>query len=195
MKKVTYSVSNTKMVHNGFLPVEEGEIHASVSDGSSYTYTRERVLRRDAVAVLLYNTDTKCIMLTKQFRFAVHGKTDEFLTEIPAGKVDAGEDVISTAVRETLEECGVAIEPKQLVPLSSFFASPGYTAEKYHLFFASFGNQQKISDGGGLESEHEFIHVFEMPVGDFFKQLSEDVLCDAKTIMAGLLAKEKGLFK
>ncbi|MFI5204181.1 MAG: NUDIX domain-containing protein [Flavobacteriales bacterium] len=188
-----YKVIQTRMAHDGFLPIEEGTIVMENEEGKKYTYMRERVLRRDAAAVLLFNSDTRMITLTRQFRFAVHGKTNGFLTEIAAGKVDHHENEELTAIRETLEECGIEIKTSDLVKLSSFFASPGYTAEKYHLFFVSHTNKQKINKGGGLAAEHEYIEVVEVPVDEFYRQVMNDEIPDAKTIMAALLAKQKGL--
>lgn len=186
-------VTNENTVYDGFLPIIKAQITITTTDTETHSYSRERVQRADAVAVLLLNTDTNAILLTKQFRYAVYGRVEGHLPEIPAGKIDGNDTPEETAVREVMEECGIRITDEQLIHLSSFFASPGYTTEKYHLYFAKYSNADRIGKGGGLESENEFIESYEVAVSDFLKMIEQDELPDAKTILAALKAQQKGL--
>jgi len=145
---------------------------------------RYRVNRPDASAMLLHDKEKKRIILVKQFRYAIHDKIKENIYEIPAGKVDPGEDPLETAVRETYEECGYKLKPAKLKKIAEFFAAPGYTTEKFHLYYASVGRKDKTDQGGGLEEENEFIDILEVPEEKFIRMLKKGKIEDAKTLVA-----------
>lgn len=147
-------------------------------------YPRYRVDRPDAVAVIVHNKKEKTITMVKQFRYAIHDRFKGNLLEVPAGKIDKGEKPVKTAVRETFEECGYRLKEKNLTKVAEFFAAPGYTTEKFHLFYVEVKSSDKVSKGGGLEEENEQIETIEMPVKDFIKLLKKGKIEDAKTLVA-----------
>lgn len=147
-------------------------------------FPRYRVDRPDAVAVIVHNKKEKTITMVKQFRYAIHDRFKGKLLEVPAGKIDKGEKPVKTAVRETYEECGYRLKEKNLVKVAEFFAAPGYTTEKFHLFYVEVKSSDKVSKGGGLEEENEHIETLEMPVKDFIKLLKKGKIEDAKTLVA-----------
>lgn len=160
---------------------------ATVRDDDKNTFPRFRVNRPDVAAVLLYNTDTQKIILTRQFRYAVSAKQPESILEIVAGRMDAGETPEAAAIRETEEEAGYSVQPKNLLLLVSCFASPGYSSERLNIYYATVTDADKLANGGGgLKNEHEHIELVEFTPAEFRKMLEEGQLQDAKTYIAGL---------
>ena len=185
MQKITKQQLLTK----GFLKVEEAEIEYRDKNKKLHKYTRERLIREEAVAVFIYNTETNRVILTKQFRFPIADKVEEPVLEIVAGKVSTGEDPMETALRESLEESGYKINKEKLKFIASVFASPGYTSERFYLYYAEVVNGNKVNEGGGLEDEHEFIEVVEMPMDNFMKLVDKGKIEDCKTLLTALWVK------
>lgn len=141
----------------------------SLPDGS--TSFRECV-RHSGGAAVLYVQDGK-ILLVKQFRY-LYGKE---IYEIPAGKVESGEDPEVAAKRELEEETGYRAQ--KLVRALQIFPSPGYTDEIIHVFFAKDCTfvGQKLDCG-------EFLNCEFVPVDKVLKMIEDGEICDAKTVAA-----------
>ena len=182
-------ITKQQLVFKGFLKVEEAEIEYRDKNKKLHKYKRERLIREEAVAVFIYNKETGKVILTKQFRFPIADKIKHPVLEIVAGKVSPGEDPMETALRETMEECGYKINKEDLRFIASVFASPGYTSEKFYLYYAEVSNDNKLNEGGGLEDEHEFIEVVEMPIDKFMKLVDEGEIEDSKTLLTALWVK------
>lgn len=180
-----FKVLDEKTVFDDFIAVKKGTIALK----GEKNFTRVRVQRDDASVVLLHNTEAQTVVLVEQFRYAVHQHTPEPVIEIPAGKIDPGESPEDAVVRETLEECGYRIKKANLKNLGTYFVSPGYTSERFVLFFATVKNEDKIESGGGLESENEYINVVELSPAQFYEALENGKICDAKTALAAQLIK------
>lgn len=174
-------VAKENTAYSGKLLVQSARL-----ENEDTSFTRERVKREDAVAVLLLNTDTNKVILTRQFRYPLHDKTEETILEIVAGKIDGDEDPLATAIRETEEEVGYRPLPQNIQLLTRCFSSPGYTSEQFYIYYATVKNSDKVTEGGGLAEENEHIEVVEMDVDHFVSQIREGQLRDAKTYVAGL---------
>jgi nudix-type nucleoside diphosphatase (YffH/AdpP family) len=170
-----------KIVFNNTLVIEEGTL-----ENKGKTFERKRINREDGAAVLVFNTDSHKIILTRQFRYAIASKVTDDILELLAGKVDKGYTPIETAVKETREEIGYEIEASQLKPICACYISPGYTSEFLHLYYCEVTDKQKVNKGGGLASENEEIIVVEMEATEFLRLAARGELVDAKTMMAGL---------
>jgi nudix-type nucleoside diphosphatase (YffH/AdpP family) len=157
---------------------------AIISDNGE-TYQRQRVNRPDASCVLLYNRDSGRMILLKQFRYAVRARQKEELLEIVAGKLDAGETPEEAAVRECLEETGYAIKKEALSHVASCFVSPGYSTERFHIYYAEAGDADKAGKGGGIAADHEGISLAEISRVEFRRMMREGKIGDAKTCIAG----------
>ena len=173
-------IISEKTVYEDHLHVQEGEIR-----GPRGTYTRTRLKRPAGSAVLIYNAEDDSMVLTKQFRYALHSETSEEILEIPAGVLDKGEDPLKAACRETEEEVGYRIEIASLKPIGDCFVTPGYSSEILHHYYAEVKNSDRIKKGGGLKEEHEDIQIVHLKRGEFEEKIKKREIRDAKTLMAG----------
>jgi nudix-type nucleoside diphosphatase (YffH/AdpP family) len=174
-------VEKEKIVFNGKLVLEEGNISYHTKK-----FLRLRIKREDAAAVLILNIDTHKIILVRQFRYAIAAKTAEQILEIVAGKVDKNEPPLTTAIREAQEETGYRIKPNHIRFLLSCFPSPGYSSERFFIYYATVTNEDKVSEGGGLKDENEYIETVEMNVNQFTASIKSGEIKDAKTYLAAL---------
>ena len=102
-------------------------------------------------------TDAAEVILVEQFRFGTQSVT----LEIPGGMIDPGEDALSTAKRELLEETGYASDQWQ--SLGKVSSNPAIQTNYTHMFLATGCIQVQQQDLG----EHEVINVHAMPMSDF----------------------------
>jgi ADP-ribose pyrophosphatase len=111
-------------------------------DNSGFEIHRA-IVRHPGSAVMLAVDEAERILLVKQFRLPA----EKDLWELPAGCIDPGETPLQAAKRELREETGY--QAKKWVKLISYWASPGYVAEKMNVFLASgltAGAQQPMDD-------------------------------------------------
>lgn len=121
--------------------------------------------------------DDPQILLLRQYRYAADG----YLYEIPAGKLDAGEDPKACAERELLEETGCAAE--RMEPLTTIYTTPGFTDERIHLFMAV-----GLTRGETAHEEHEFITFERMPLSRALELIEQGEIKDGKTVCGLLFA-------
>lgn len=144
-------------------------------DGS--VSTREVVEHGGGVAVLALDERNNVLTVT-QYRY-VFGKT---LLELPAGKLDPGEEPAAAALRELREETGAV--PDTLLPLGRILPSPGCYTEILYLFLAK---------GLHMEEQHldpgEFLRVERIPFPELLHRCLAGEVEDAKTVTAVLKAK------
>jgi ADP-ribose pyrophosphatase len=181
-------ILHEEIVYKDLLTLEKGQLQGEAGN----TFSRVRVKRQDASCVLVLNTDSNKIILTRQFRYGAAPKTNEYLLEVVAGKVEEGEDHFTTAIRETEEEIGYGVKKDNLKYLVTCFSSPAYTSERYHIYFALVTDADKNSTGGGLANENESIELVEMERAAFKEKILTGQFTDAKTYIAGqqaMLAK------
>lgn len=115
------------------------------------------------------------IALVRQFRYAY----GEELLEIPAGKLNAGEDPALAAGRELTEETGLIAGRLDL--LYVLYPTPGYTNEKIYIYRA-----EEIAQGRQQLDEGEFLNVEYYPLDEVRAMIARGEICDAKTIVAVL---------
>ncbi len=175
-------VLKEKTIFKGPLVIEEG----TISDEDGNKFKRLRLKRENCSAVLIFNSDSNKIVLVKQFRYPIYSQTPDDILEIAAGKIDKGETPLQAAIRETEEETGYKIQAENIQFLFDCFASPGYSSERFFIFYAVVKNSDKISKGGGLKSENEHTEVIEIDVNEFKELLFKGAVKDAKTYIAGL---------
>lgn len=136
------------------------------------TAQREIVHHPGAVAILAVTEENRVVLL-RQFR----KPCEQVLVEIPAGKLEAGEDPLSCAKRELQEETGFTAGTWKL--LHRFFTSPGFADEQLHLYMAS-----DLTKGSNHLEEDEFVQLFTANPEEVQRLLTEDQIHDAKTLIA-----------
>ncbi len=143
------------------------------------TSKREIIHRNDSVGIIVLTEDDK-IALVKQYRNGVMNET----YEIPAGEIDEGEDAMTSAKREMLEETGYMCDDLKL--LKTFSSSPATTRSYFHLFIAK--NAIKVSSELNLD-EDEFLEVVELTFDEFEELFNTDKLYDFKTAISYMFLK------
>jgi len=144
--------------------------------------SREVVTHPGGVAILPLTDDGKAI-LVRQFRYCV----DEALLEVPAGKLEPGEDPFPAAVRELEEEVGVTAERMEY--LGGLYVSPGFCTEMIHLFLAT-----GLKQGMQHPDEDEFLNVETYRFEELLDMVMRGEITDAKTaalVMKAQLLKER----
>ncbi len=135
------------------------------------TATREVVRHPGAVAVLALH-DGK-MLVVDQFRQPL-GRCE---VEIPAGKLEPGEDPMEAAIRELEEETGYRCGEIKL--LESFYTSPGFADEIIHLYVT-----EDLEIGEMSPDEDEFLELSEITLEEAYRYIKEGRISDAKTMMA-----------
>lgn len=136
------------------------------------TSTRELVKHPGAVAVIAITDDNKLVMV-EQYRKPL----EKVIVEIPAGKLEKGEEPALCARRELEEETGYDCKSLELV--SSFYTSPGFADEIIHVYVAK--GLTKKDNAAGLD-EDEFVNVLEITLDEALEYIKEQRIFDAKTI-------------
>ena len=108
---------------------------------------------------------------------AIRYAYQEELLEIPAGKLEKGEDPMLAAKRELEEETGLVAS--ELKPLFTLYPTPGYTNEKIYIYEAS-----GVTLGKQHLDEGEFLNVVFLPVEEVARMIERGEIRDAKTIVA-----------
>ncbi|MEI8362672.1 MAG: NUDIX hydrolase [Betaproteobacteria bacterium] len=141
---------------------------------------REYVMHPGAVVIIPLLTNGN-IVLEKQFRYPLH----QVFIELPAGKIDAGEDILITGQRELLEETGYTAS--DWVKLGHQHPCIGYSNEVIHMYLA-----RGLIAGEHQRDEDEALEVFEASFGDCLSMIENGKITDGKSII-GLLLAEKYL--
>jgi len=118
------------------------------------------------------------VLLIRQFRHAA----DDFIWEVPAGRLDPGESPEACARRELAEETGM--RARAVEPLTTIYTTPGFTDERIHLFLA-----RDLARGAhGHEADEVITEIAWMPLPDVLAMIRRGEIVDGKTICALHLA-------
>lgn len=140
------------------------------------TSTREVVEYAGAVTIVALD-DERQVLLVRQYRYAVGSE----LIELPAGKLEAGEDPLECAKRELTEETGY--RAREWHPLLRFYSTPGFTSEYMHLFLA-----RGLEQGEQSPDEDEFVEVMKVPLDEALRMVDRGEIRDSKSIVGLLTA-------
>lgn len=169
--------------YDKYFKIDKSVVEETAEDGSTQTYERFKLTRPDAVAIVVYNESEDKVILVRQHRYPIDDRVDEDILELPAGKIDDEEASLDSALREIKEEIGFEVQEKKIGLLNEFFVSPGYSTEKVYLYLAFVKNEDKVSEGGGVEEEHENIKIESYGVSEFFNMVADGTICDSKTLI------------
>jgi ADP-ribose pyrophosphatase len=148
------------------------------------TATRD-VVRHNGSAVILAIDNTKnkrdpWVVVERQYRHAA----GRFLWELPAGKLEPGEDPLLGAQRELAEETGY--RAKKWKPLVEYYASPGFVSESMKVFLA-----EGLTAGDTNLDEDEQISFRLVKLSEILKMIENGAILDGKTLSAVLLYARK----
>lgn len=180
-------ISNIKILEDKILSDNWYVLHKikfeyTGKDGQIHQQERESYDRGNGAVILLYNLETKTIILTRQFRMPtfVNGNEDGMMIEACAGLLD--EDQPDDCIRrETEEETGYQIQ--DIKKVYEAYMSPGSVTEKLYFYIGEYSKSMKISEGGGAEGEDENIEVLEIPFEQSLEMIENGEIKDAKTIL------------
>ena len=110
---------NRENIYNGQI-LDLFKLEVKTEDG--FIQNRE-ILKHNGGACIVALTPEEEVYLVRQYRIAV----DDFTLEVPAGKLEKGEEPESCAIRELEEECGLKTDSIELI--SKIYPTPGYSNE------------------------------------------------------------------
>lgn len=169
-----HCISSETIASGGMLNVKRDQVRLANGNISQ----REYVTHPGAVVVVPVLPNGN-IILERQFRYPLN----QVFVELPAGKIDAGEDVLVTGQRELLEETGYSAS--EWVELGHQHPCIGYSNEVIHMYLA-----RDLSAGAHQRDADELMEVLELPFADCMKMIQEGEITDAKTIVALFFAEK-----
>lgn len=144
--------------------------HVTLPNGN--TAPREIVSHPGGVAIVPLNNDGTVIMV-RQYRYAF----SQILLEVPAGKLNDGEEPRAAALRELEEEAGVV--PDQLIDLGPIYPSPGFCDEVLYLYLAKGLTATQCNP-----DDDEFLEIEAIPLQTLLDQIRRNELPDGKSVAA-----------
>lgn len=167
------TISSERIYEGTILNLRKDKVE--VKDGK--TSYREIVEHNGGVALAAITSEGKMV-LVKQFRKAA----EKAVLEVPAGKIEKGEDHRLTASRELKEETGYTAGKIEFI--TSFYSSIGYSTEVIYLYLAT-----DLSPGETEFDENEAIDIMEYELAELKRMIFSNEIEDAKTIAAILLVE------
>lgn len=140
---------------------------------------KRAIVHHAGSAVMMAVDEKNRVLLVRQYRLAARA----FLWELPAGRLDAGETVLAAARRELVEETGY--RARRWKKLASFYASPGYVAEKMTIYLAT-----ELTAGEAKPMEDERIECRWFTRKELDEKIQAGGIVDGKTIV-GYLAWQR----
>lgn len=166
MDLTEHCISSQTIASGGMLTVKCDQVRLPNGNISQ----REYVLHPGAVVIVPILPNGH-VVLERQFRYPLH----QVFIELPAGKIDAGEDVLTTGQRELLEETGYSAT--DWVKLGIQHPCIGYSNEVIHMYLA-----QGLSAGQHRRDEDESLEVFDISFKDCLSMIQTGQITDGKTI-------------
>ena len=186
-------IHKTEILSNNWYTLKKISYDFQQKDGQWVSQNREAYDRGNGSTILLYNKETKTVILTKQFRLPtyINGNESGMLIETCAGLLDKdnAEDCIR---RETEEETGYKVS--SVKKIFEAYMSPGSVTEVLYFFVAEYSKSMKVNEGGGVD-EHEDIEVMELDFEKAYSQIQTGEIKDGKTIMLLQYAKLNKMFQ
>ena len=141
------------------------------------TAARELIAHPGGVGVIAVDDDRQVFMVS-QYRIAARS----MMLEIPAGKLEYGENPLECGKRELIEETGYKAE--EFTHLGAYYATPGYCEEVLNIYLA-----RGLSVVGQNLDEGEFLNVKKYDLDELYRMVMDNEIHDAKTAIAILKAK------
>ncbi len=184
-------ITKSEILSNNWYTLKKITFDYLQKNGQWITQSREAYDRGNGATILLYNKESKTVILTRQFRMPtfINGNETGMLIEACAGLLDKdnAEDCIR---KETEEETGYQIT--DVKKIYEAYMSPGSVTEVLYFFVAAYSKDMKTTDGGGVEGEED-IEVLELPFQKALHMIETGEIRDGKTIMLLQYAEIHGL--
>jgi ADP-ribose pyrophosphatase len=142
-------------------------------------YSKREIIEHGGAVGIVAITDDNKIVLVKQFRKPI----EDALVEIPAGKLEIGENPKECAIRELQEETGYTAENIKLI--HKFYSSAGFSNEKIFIYLAT-----GLTPGETMLESDEFLDVMEVDVKEAFEMVIKNEIEDAKSTIGILMTKD-----
>ncbi|HTW62588.1 MAG TPA: NUDIX hydrolase [Terracidiphilus sp.] len=150
-------------------------LHDKIIEPGGRRNEREVIRHNGSVVILALdaskNKKNPWVVMERQYRHAAK----QFLWELPAGKIDAGEKPLEAAKRELIEETGY--RAKKWRPLVEYFASPGFLGESMKVFLA-----EGLQAGEAQPEEDETIELRLVKLSEVLKMIEKGAIHDGKTL-------------
>ena len=147
-----------------------------VEPGAGKPETRDVIRHSGSVVILAIdeskNPEDPEVILIRQYRHAA----DQFLLELPAGRIEPGEAPLAAAKREMIEETGFSA--KKWTLLTKYFASPGFLGEWMQIYLA-----RNIREGTATPEEDEHIELVRTPLSAAMQLVATNKIHDGKTLI------------
>ena len=188
MNNPIIKIQQTDLLSDNWYLLNKVTFNYQKEDQTIETHVREVYDRGNGAAILLYNSEQKTVILTRQFRLPsyLNGNKTGMMIEVCAGLLDKDHPE-KCIIRETEEETGYRLSTVHKV--FETYMSPGAVTEILYLFVGEYDATMKVHEGGGLASEQENIEVLEYPFNEAYQMITSGEITDAKTIMLLQYAK------
>lgn len=164
-------LDSKRVFEGGFLKIDAVDV--KLPNGNVKTH---EVVRHPGAVCIIALDDTERVLLVRQYRTALERVT----IEIPAGKLDAGEDPLEAVRRELSEETGYTAQ--NIRHIASIALAAGYSDEVIHLYMAT-----DLSAGQAHPDEDEFIAVEWVGLECLIDSVLDGRIEDSKTVIAALI--------
>jgi ADP-ribose pyrophosphatase len=155
-------------------------LHDKIVEPGGFNTERDVIRHNGSVVILALdnakNKKNPWIVMERQYRHAAN----QFLWELPAGKIEAGEDPLAAAKRELAEETGY--RAKKWKPLVEYYASPGFLGEAFSVFVA-----EGLEAGETAPDEDERIELRLVKLSEVLEMIEKGAIHDGKTLSSVLL--------
>jgi ADP-ribose pyrophosphatase len=174
MDLTEHCIRSETIAAGGLLTVKRDQVRLPNGNLSAREY-----VEHPGAAVIVPILPNGHVVLERQYRYPLH----QTFIELPAGKIDANEEVLSTGQRELLEETGYTA--KNWVKLGLQHPCIGYSNEVIHIYLAT-----DLVIGSHQRDEDETLEVFEAKFTDCLSMIQNGEITDGKTIVALFLAEK-----
>src|SRR3954471_11153815 len=176
-KKKNAKLLSSKTIYKGRI---FRDVLDKVREPSGVLVMREIVRHRGSVVILAVDGGSKPkVLLERQYRYAAQGE----LWELPAGKIDGGEDPLVAAKRELKEETGYTA--RRWEKFLEFYVSPGFLDEMMFIYLAT-----DLTKGKAQPEADEFIASRWVALSSAIQMISRRQIIDAKTACSILWLRE-----
>lgn len=155
------------------------DIHVDDIELINGARSKREVVEHPGGVTVIPLDDDGFVYCVRQYRYAV----GEHLLEVPAGKLEPGEDPMECAVRELSEETGLTAE--NMTDLGKIYPSPGFCRETLYIYLA-----RGLKAGRAHPDENEFLDMERIHIDQLCRMVMDGEITDAKTVVAVMKTKK-----